>query len=275
MNFRKNSNFVYTDLSSYDTGASRRFYSDVFGWKIYDMGAMSAEPDDRFGMEQVNYHIAMQGDYTVAGIFDMPPFFQKIKMPPFWMSYVSVGDIHAVVARAKSIEGVIVDVKPSPFGEGIMSLIRDPLGAGFTCYEGPSIDSKGDGSEYGRMVWNELITSSISGVETFYREVLGFDLVPDGDFDGTRVKLFNQEGEEIAGIQQIDASVRGDKVYWVPFFSVDSLDEFTARVNKAGGQMISEENGTALFYDDKGAAFGVTETGADYADVRPWYRMFF
>lgn len=275
MTYRKDSNFVYTDLSSYDTAASRKFYREVFGWTSYDMGALPAEPGDRFSMDQVNYHIATLGDAPTAGIFDMPPFFQKIKMPPFWMSYIAVEGLTDLVERARAIDGVVIDVEPTPFGDGTMALTRDPLGAGFTCYEGPSIDSKGDGSEYGRMVWNELITSSIAKVEHFYREVLGLDVIPDTDFDGTRVKLINQMGEEIAGIQEQPEEIRGPKVYWVPFFSVDSIAAFQARAEAAEGKLISDGGDTGLFYDNTGAAFGVAETGADYADVRPWYRMFF
>ncbi|MEM7561798.1 MAG: VOC family protein [Pseudomonadota bacterium] len=267
-------------MSSYDVDESRAFYKTVLGWKTHNMGTMEAEPDDRFGMDQVRYHVAMLGGNPAAGIFDMPPFFQKIKMPPFWMSYLAVDDIEGVVARAKAIDGVIVDVEPCPFGDGTMSLIRDPRGAGFTCYDGPSIDSKGDGSEYGRMVWNELITESIPKVEQFYREVIGFDLVRDDEFEGNRVKLINQVGEEVAGVQEVDESIRSEKVYWVPFFSVDSIESLTSRVNEAGGEIISQNNfggghDSAICYDNTGAAFGVAETGAEYKDVKPWYRSFF
>lgn len=279
MTYRKNTNFVWTDLSSYDTKASCQFYAKVFGWKTYDMGKMEVDNNDQFGMDAVNYHVATVGDKAVAGIFDMPPFFQKIKMPPFWMSYLAVDNIEEVVARAKSIEGVIVDIEPSPFGEGTMALIRDPNGAGFTCYDGPSIDSKGDGSKYGQMVWNELITSDISAVEHFYRYVLGFEVVADNDFqDGygsTRVKLVNQDGEEVAGIQQVDESIRGNKVYWVPFFSVDSVNEFSKRVQNFGGEIISQDNDSGVFYDNTGACFAVAETGASYQESTPWYRLFF
>jgi predicted enzyme related to lactoylglutathione lyase len=278
--YKADSNFVWTDLSSYDTKASRRFYEVVFGWKSYDMGKMASDPDDQFGMDQVSYHVAMQKDQPAAGIFDMPPFFQTIKMPPFWMSYLAVDDLEAVVARAKSIEGAIVDVEPTPFGDGMMALTRDPLGAGFTCYEGPSIDAKNDGSDYGRMVWNELITESIDKVAPFYQEVLGFDLVPDADFGGGRVKVMNGKGEEIAGIQEVEASLRSEKVYWLPFFSIDNLDDFAKRVKDAGGTEISRTSygggfDSGVFYDDTGAAFAVQVTGAEQGDVRPWYRKLF
>lgn len=205
--FKPDTNFVWTDLSSYDTAASCRFYGAVFGWKTYDMGRMEADPDDRFGMDQVNYHVAALGDRSAAGIFDMPPFFQKIKMPPFWMSYRAVDDLDGVVARAKSVEGVIVDVEPTPFGDGRMALIRDPLGAGFTCDDGLDIDSKGDGSDYGRMVWNELITADIAGVEGFYGWVLGLEVVPDAGYGGHRVKLRNAHGKEIAVIRRWRRSI--------------------------------------------------------------------
>ncbi len=278
--YKPDSNFVWTDLSSYDTAASRRFYEAVFGWKSYGMGRIDAEPSDRFGMDHVNYHIATLSDQPAAGIFDMPPFFQEIKMPPFWMSYLAVDDIEAVVARAGDIAGVTIDVEPTAFGDGTMVLIRDPLGAGFTCYDGPNIDAKGDGSQSGRMVWNELITESILAVEQFYREVLGFDLVEDNGHDGNRVKLTNGAGEEVAGIQEVDASIRSKKVYWVPFFSVDGLAELTSRVNSAGGTQISKTAyggslNSAIYYDNTGAVFGVAETGARYRDVRPWYRKSF
>ncbi len=278
--YRSNSNFVWADLSSYDVAASRRFYEAVFGWTYHDIGRMAAGPDDRFGMDQVTYHVATRGDRPAAGLFDMPPFFQKIKMPPFWMSYLAVDDIEAVVARARAIEGVSIDVEPTPFGEGTMALIRDPLGAGFTCYDGPDIDSKGDGSASGLMVWNELITASIPAVEPFYRSVLGLDVVEDAEFDGHRVKLINPDGEEIAGIQAVDENVRSEKVYWIPFFSVDTLAEFTPRLAKASGGLMSRTDfgagyESALCYDNTGAAFGVAETGAQYRDISPWYRMLF
>ncbi|MEM7440214.1 MAG: VOC family protein [Pseudomonadota bacterium] len=274
------SNFVWTDLSSYDVGASATFYQTVFGWTCHDMGRSLPAPDDRFGMDQVAYHLATKGDRTVAGIFDMTPFFQKIKMPPFWMSYLTVRDIHAVVAEAKATDGATVDVPPCPFGDGTMALIRDPLGAGFTCYEGPDINSKGDGTRSGQMIWNELFTEDIVAVEPFYSRVLGFNLVRDADADSQRVRVLNANGEEIAGIQAAPASVRSEKVYWLPLFSVDRLAKSGPIVTQAGGQIISKNEGadgyaTAVCYDNTGAAFGLAEIGGKEGNTRPWYRWLF
>lgn len=279
-NTKSDTDFVWTDLSSYDTAASRTFYKAVFGWQCHDMGRMASAPDDQFGMDQVTYHVATIDDLPSAGIFDMPPFFQKIKMPPFWMSYLAVTDIQGVVAAAKRVDGVIVDVEPTPFGDGMMALVRDPLGAGFTCYEGPDINSKDDGSHDGRMVWNELMTADIAAVAGFYSDVIGLELVNDPDFDGSRVKLLNGNGTEIAAIQELDESVRSEKVYWMPFFSVNNLGDFSDTLHAAGGQLLprTEYGGghdSAICYDNTGAAFGVAETGAPPIDVSPWYRSLF
>ncbi|MEM8923018.1 MAG: VOC family protein [Actinomycetota bacterium] len=264
--YKRDTNFVWTDLSTYDRPAALRFYKRLFGWKAYDLGRGDAGGDDPFGMSEVRYHVATIGPTAIAGIFDMPPFFAAIDMPSFWMSYLSVDHLDDVVERARAIEGAVVDVEPTPFGDGTMALIRDPLGAGFTVYEGPSIDGKGDGGRYGQMVWNELITESIVAVEPFYREVVGVDLVEVDGHGGARATIVNPSGVEIGAVQEVDESIRSDKVYWLPFFSVDTIAEFEKRLVAAGGRLLSTTDdpagGTAMAYDVGGAAFAVAETGA-------------
>ena len=85
----------------------------------------------------------------MAGIFDMPAFFCKIKMPSFWMSYLSVGDIQRMVERASKIEGTVIEVGPTQFYKGQIALLRDPAGAYFTVYGGPEWSKRGDGSKSG------------------------------------------------------------------------------------------------------------------------------
>ncbi len=270
MRHKRDSNFVWADLSTYSTTKASSFYTQVFDWNIYDQGKAKALKDDRFDMEEVSYHFASIDKDTIAGIFDMPHFFQKIKMPSFWMSYLSVDNIIEVVNKARSFEGSVIDIEPTPFGQGTMALIRDPLGAGFTVYEGPSIDSKGDGSKLGKMVWNELFTESIEKVSEFYTQVFGFKLVADNNFVGRRAKVYNLNDQEIAGIQEVKESIRTNKVYWIPFFSVNSIEDFIKTVEKANGEFIanlsnSDSFNNAIMYDDQGAAFGVSEISPQYS----------
>ena len=65
----------------------------------------------------------------------MPEKFQSIRMPSFWMSYIHVQNIEETVRVAKA-NGAIIEVSPEAApGGGLVALIRDPAGAGFTCYE--------------------------------------------------------------------------------------------------------------------------------------------
>lgn len=270
---KQDANFIWADLSALNLDTAKGFYSNVFGWHLSKETSVSEPFDtskDAFGMAKTTYYTALRGTKPVAGIFDMPEFFVKINMPSFWMSYLAVDDIDAVVARARQIKHVIIEVEPTPFGDGRMALIRDPAGAGFTVFEG-TLGKRGDGTRQGEVVWNELIVDSVKKVRPFYEKVFGFSLKKDASFADTRYSVHNPAGEEIAGIQEVDATLRGNKVYWVPFFAVGNLDTFTQRVEQHGGAIEyradSPQGEIALVYDAQTAAFGVIETGATHVNL--------
>ena len=263
--------FVWTDLSSYDLDGARRFYGAIFGWQFQDMSKMApVDLQDPYGMDQVTYLVGYQGEQARAGLFDMPPFFSKISMPAFWMSYVQVDDVAAVVTRAKRVKGVMVDVEPTPFGQGTMALIRDPSGAGFTCYQGSDLRAKGSGNVYGQLTWNALITSKIRLVAPFYEDALGLRVVATATGSAD---LVNADGKAIASLHELPDKTRGEKVYWLPFFAVDTLTAFGNRVEKAGGAHLASFDAlsatpSALFSDPEGAVFAVSATGASYGSDR-------
>ncbi|MEM8963883.1 MAG: VOC family protein [Acidobacteriota bacterium] len=73
------SNFVWIDLSTFDVQKATDFYRDVLGWSYATDGS---------GYTQCEVNGA-----PCAGLYEMPDFFQKIRMPSFWMTYVSVSDV--------------------------------------------------------------------------------------------------------------------------------------------------------------------------------------
>ncbi|MEM9703070.1 MAG: VOC family protein, partial [Planctomycetota bacterium] len=93
--------FVWADLSTYDPDKSGRFYERVFGWSFHDSGG---------------YFVAFQGSSEVAGLFETPAFFQKIKMPHFWMSYIAVEDATATAEAAKDFDGAKVELIDDFYG---------------------------------------------------------------------------------------------------------------------------------------------------------------
>ena len=240
---------MWVDLSTFDVDEAKRFYSAVFRWSYSHVDG---------------YHYARRRFRVLAGVFEMPQYLQEIDMPSFWMTYFTVPDVGEAVRRARLHDGAIVEMEPFAFGEGRIALVRDPAGAGFTLYEGPDIDARGDGSTVGEFVWNDLITSDVDSVRPFYRDVLGLEAVTAPSEPGMRFSLINESQEHVASLEVVPDDERGDKVFWLPYFAVDDIDAFGALVAEQGGHEAhrSLASSTALFVDSQGAAFGVVSRTA-------------
>lgn len=110
--------FVWTDLSSYDVTITQDFYGHLFGWEFQKVSDRSMAED---------YHIAHHGDVATSAVFTMPEFFQKIELPSFYMSYISVDSLEVTLEKAEKHEGAKIEIKPTDFdGQSRIALLRDP-----------------------------------------------------------------------------------------------------------------------------------------------------
>lgn len=204
--------FVWADLSSFRPDVTRVFYRDLMGWDFEGDG----------------YDLAMVGGRPTAAIYEMPAFFQKIRMPSFWMSYIAVDDVARAVEIANDMGGK-VEVGPEPFdGGGEFALIRDPLGAGFTVYQGDAL-AGGYGGAGGR-IGHALIESDAAAVIPFYKALFcwEFTSVGGGSYD------LGLRGQTIARFHEIpDPAIRGKEQYWAVLF--DGKKGATDRVEALGG----------------------------------------
>lgn len=239
--------FVWVDLSTFEIGAARDFYAQLFGWRFQDLGEgyLSCEVDDK----------------ATAGLYTMPEKFQQIGMPSFWMSYIKVKNIQQTVELAEK-NGAKVEIRPmSSPGGGQVALIRDPSGTGFTCYEGDELEVSNSQAFHGARVWNELHVSDLASVKGFYTEVFGWQIEPAGVKDRYQV-LFN--GTLIAGIQVTSNDIKGDKEYWGVYFQVESFSKARAVIEESGGEIVTEQplggERSLLAYDNQGAAFYLVES---------------
>ena len=186
-----NNNFIWTDLSTFNVRIAKQFYGASFGWQFKNIGD--------------GYLTCYAQKVPSAGLYRMPDFFQKINMPSFWMSYIHVSNINETVQLAEQL-GAKIEVQPEAApGGGQIALIRDPAGAGFTCYEGEALGGRDAGNNAGRMVWNELHVSALSTIEAFYTTLFQWQI--RSTEQANRYEIYSN-GHLIAGIQVSPNEIR-------------------------------------------------------------------
>ncbi|MEM1109343.1 MAG: VOC family protein [Planctomycetota bacterium] len=237
--------FTWTDLSALDLEQATSFYGQVLNWQMID--------------DADGYRMCAVGGEACAGFFSMPAFFRQIKMPSFWMTYIAVDDIDAVVAKAKELGAKVELEDTNPLGR--IALIRDPAGAGFTCYQGDAPSAVSPDRQPGRWAWSELFVSDLACIQPFYETLFGWSLHAEQD-DSDRYAIHNRSGRRIGAVQVASNDVKGDKEYWAPFFVVADLDRAVKQTKSLGGQILytqTNADGTHhLIRDPQGAACYLT-----------------
>ncbi len=109
----KHGEVCWAELSTSDVEGCKHFYGDMFGWTFSG------------GNEYQEIHLA--GGKQFGGIMQKAPELENI--PSHWMSYVSVDDIDASLAKATELGGNIVVPAMDIPGTGRFGVIADPSGA--------------------------------------------------------------------------------------------------------------------------------------------------
>ena len=112
----------WNELVSRDPEASKKFYSQLFGWTAE---TMNMGPGGEYTMMKA-------GDRPAAGLIGLPA--EAGPAPTLWMSYVTVPDLPAAVAKANALGAKICkDITQLPMGR--FAIISDPQGAGIGLWE--------------------------------------------------------------------------------------------------------------------------------------------
>lgn len=239
--------FVWCDLSAFEVENAKDFYHHLFGWSYDEMVQPDGEP----------YFVASTDAGLSAGLFAMPDKFQKIGLPSFWMSYIQVDDARAAAELAIQ-NGGKVEVEPLAFGDGAtIALMRDPLGAGFTVYQGSDLPVRAGDPGNGQMAWNALYVLDAGPVVPFYEKL--FDWHIDVDPAAKDVlHIHNARGARISGIHEVADELRGKFQFWGVHFAVTDLIRSRDDALAAGGEALYEDAGSILLQDRDGAAFFIS-----------------
>jgi predicted enzyme related to lactoylglutathione lyase len=107
--------FVHVELNTTDLEQAKKFYGQLFDWKLEDV-AMG--PTGRYTMIK-------PGQGTGGGMLKHPVPGE----PSSWLAYVEVDDVAAATKKAKSLGATIELDVTDMHGAGWMSIIVDPTGA--------------------------------------------------------------------------------------------------------------------------------------------------
>jgi len=114
----------WSDLNTRDQGRARKFYSDLFGWKITD----DTDDDPPSGYVHIQ-----NGEDFIGGI--LPPAYVPPHVPPHWMPYFLVSNCDASAAKAEEL-GATIYMEPKTLAEaGRFAVLADPQGAGFAIFQ--------------------------------------------------------------------------------------------------------------------------------------------
>jgi uncharacterized protein len=245
--------FVWFDLVTDQIDASRRFYADLFGWNIQQVGAAPER-----------YSVVTHGGRRIAGMLQRQPP-RGASGGARWIGLISVPNVIQATQYTQGRGGRILVAPAELPRRGAHALLRDPQGAVFGVLRSSSGDAPDIPLESGMFVWADLLTRDPDAAAQFYRGLAGYALA--------RTRVANVEhlllvaGQHTrAGIANLPPSV--DRPGWLPFVHVDDVLGTIGRAVITGGKVLLSPrpellNGqVAVIADPRGGVLGVVNAAA-------------
>ena len=218
--------FIWHDLASEDVDASRKFYSELLGWK-FKTTTRQGHP----------YYLAYQDKLPVAGLVGIPKTGTD-RGDSQWVSYLSVPDLDAAVAEVSSKGGKVL-VRPSNLDKaGRAAVVADPQGA----LLGLASTRKADPADPSQppmngFFWTEYLARDAALALAFYKELVGYESSVDAEEGGLVYYLLRRDRPR-AGMFQIPASMQDINPTWLPYVRVTDAPAAAARAEKLGGKIL-------------------------------------
>lgn len=251
---------TWLDLMTDDVDDAKRFYGELFGWTFDDQGA-------DFG----HYNTISCDGELVGGLMttkmraDGPT--EEPSGPTTWTIYLQTADIAAAVEQ---LEGVGAQLLMGPMeiaDHGTQAYIIDPAGAYLALWQPNRMPGMVPSEDPGRPIWFETLTKDYDAALPFYRDVLGWDVVPmDMSETGSpnRYATNGAGADASAGICEVSHLPAEVPSFWRPYFSVADADATVAKAAELGATVDSEPMDSpfgrfAQLRDPQGAIFMVNQ----------------
>jgi predicted enzyme related to lactoylglutathione lyase len=108
--------FCWNELATTDLEAAKKFYTELFGWKLKESQTAGMVYDE-----------IVVGGKEVGGIYQLTA--EQGDAPSNWMPYISVEDVDASAKRAEELGGKVRMPPCDIPNVGRFCVINDPTGA--------------------------------------------------------------------------------------------------------------------------------------------------
>jgi uncharacterized protein len=245
--------FCWVELATTDQAAAKKFYTQLFDWRINDV---PIGPDSYYTMLQIE-------GKDVAALHQQSKEEQSQRVPPHWMTYVAVASADESVSKASSLGGKVILAAFDVFDAGRMAVLQDPTGAIFSVWQGRKHKGTGISGVAGTLCWADLSTPDPQRASLFYSDLFGWKIVKE-DEDPSHNYIHIVNGEEfIGGIPPAAHRNPTTPPHWLPYFAVTDCDVTAAKAKQLGATfhlapMTMENVGRmAVLADPQGAVFAI------------------
>jgi predicted enzyme related to lactoylglutathione lyase len=239
---------VWVDLASSDPEGSRRFYEELFGWKV------DVNSDPQYG----GYGLARLDGKDAAGIGPT----QSPDQPTAWSFYIGTDDAERAARQVEEAGGKVVSPAFDVGDQGRMAVFQDPSGAYVSVWQ--LIKMTGFQAEgWNTFGWAELNARGLDRVLPFYEKVFGWTAKRSPMPGGPDYVEFQVGGDSVAGATEMNPNIPTDTPsHWLVYFRADDVRAtFQKAVDLGAREMLAPEEypgGTfAIVIDPQGAPFGL------------------
>lgn len=218
--------FCWAGLATSSPAEAEAFYTGLLGWGAEELSAGAAG----------TYRLMRRGGKDVAIVYLQTTQARAAHAPPHWTSYISVADADATARRAGELGGAAVFRAPfDVLDAGRVAAIRDPTGAIVSLWQPRAKIGATLVNDVGALCWNELATTDVERAKAFFSDLLGWAYQTG---EGGCATITNA-GRRNGAIRKLGTHERAVRPNWLPFFTVDSLEQAAHRAERLGGHKLS------------------------------------
>ena len=168
----------WVDTSQPDPEAAVEFYEGLFGWEFEDV-----MPPGSGG----SYYLALLHGSAVAAVGSLP---EAAPATAMWDTYIWVESADDTASKVRDAGGGVVKEPFDVMDAGRMYVLTDPEGAVFCVWQAKRHRGARIVNEPGSLNFNDLNTSDVAGVKSFYGSVFGWEMLGlEGGFEMDTARL--------------------------------------------------------------------------------------